>query len=114
MIFYDIASWYWIVEGDETRVWSSATRDYLDADDPVYLAWRDAGGVPTRIASWSGLCGVINAPIVAEIEALERKQARPLRDIALGLTPPDGEPTPQERLQALEDEIASLRAGLLS
>lgn len=114
MMFYDVSDWYWIVADDVSQAWSSAARAWLEADDPAYLAWLEAGGEPTRIASWAGLCGVVNAPVIAAIEALERKQARPMRDIALGLTPPEGEPTPQERLQAIEDEIAALRAWLLS
>lgn len=113
MIFYDIENWYWVVAGDESRVWSSATRAWFDADDPAYLAWLEAGGVPTRIASRAELCGVVNAPLIERIEALERKQARPLRDIALGLTPPEGEPTPQARLQEIEQEIETLRAQML-
>jgi hypothetical protein len=107
---YDINDWHWIVGGDETRVWSSAARDYLDADDTVYLAWLASGGVPTRIASWSELCGVINPPIISEIAALERKQTRPMREIALNVSVAEN----MARLAALDGEIASLRATLLT
>ena len=48
---YDPQDHYWIVGGDETRAWSSASGDYVAAGDKVYAAWRDAGGATTRIAS---------------------------------------------------------------
>jgi hypothetical protein len=107
---YDINNWYWIVEGDETRVWSSAARDFLDAAATVYLAWVADGGAPTRIACWSELCDVINAPIVMKIEALERRQIRPMREIALSMSVAEN----MSRLAALDGEIASLRATLLT
>jgi hypothetical protein len=51
--------WFWIVDGDESRAWSSAAAAYLDADDPAYLAWRDAGGAPSRIVSEAELGDVL-------------------------------------------------------
>ena len=52
---YNPLDWYWIVggsgphvdetgafTGDESRVFSSARNQYVPADDPTYVAWRDA------------------------------------------------------------------------
>ena len=49
---------YWIVAGDESRLWSSARGAYVAAADATYAAWRDAGGVATRIASEAELDAV--------------------------------------------------------
>lgn len=58
-MMYSPDNWYWIVAGDETRVWSSAASAYVPADDVTYQAWREAGGIPTRIASEPELAGVL-------------------------------------------------------
>lgn len=105
---------YWIVAGDDARAWSSASRGYVDIDDDGYVTWVADGGAPTRIESEAQVFAVVNAPIIAEIRQREAEQARPMREIALGIVPADGEPTPQERLQVLDDAIAALRASLLS
>lgn len=109
---YNSSDWYWLVGNNTSRVWSSARRSYVSADDQEYVLWFDEGGFPTPIRDESELCQVLNSAIIAEIEALELKQARPLRDIALANT--GGSPSPLERLQLLEDEISTQRALLLS
>ncbi|CAL8972927.1 hypothetical protein RHODGE_RHODGE_01042 [Rhodoplanes serenus] len=50
---------YWIVAGDETRVWSSARGDYVPTNDAPYTAWREAGGVATRISTEQDLTDVL-------------------------------------------------------
>lgn len=50
---------YWIVSGDETRVWSSARAAYVPADDAGYAAWREMGRVATRIATDQDLTDVL-------------------------------------------------------
>jgi hypothetical protein len=61
MLSYDPIAHYWIVAGDDTQVWSSALPGYVAADNADYLAWRDAGGLPTRIASEEELDAVLVA-----------------------------------------------------
>lgn len=104
---------YWIVAGTETKAWSSDTNAYVPASDQNYVAWLGAGKFPTRIASEQELCDVINKPIVDLIETLELKQARPLRELSLGIAPGDGAPSHEARLAALDAEISALRASLL-
>lgn len=58
---YDPRNWYWYVGGDETRVFSSASGDYVPAGDPTFAAWKASGGVPTRIANEAEL-GEVLAP----------------------------------------------------
>jgi hypothetical protein len=48
---YDPKDWYWIVGGNEAQIFSSATGNYVPANDAAYLAWLAGGGVPTRIVS---------------------------------------------------------------
>jgi len=48
---YTPTDWYWIVAGDETKVFSSAIGEYVQPDNAAYVAWLGRGGVPTRIAS---------------------------------------------------------------
>jgi hypothetical protein len=48
---------YWIVAGDDSRLWSSARGAYVAAADATYAAWRASGGVASRIASAAELQG---------------------------------------------------------
>ena len=59
MIDFSPTNWYWIVAGDESRVWSSKASAYVPADDATYQAWREAGGIPTRIGSEQELADVL-------------------------------------------------------
>ena len=54
-------AWYWIVGGDETRVFSSASGNYVQPSNAAYLAWVESGGIPSRIASEAEL-GEVLAP----------------------------------------------------
>lgn len=58
---YNPANWYWLVGGDQSRVWSSAAAAYVPADDATYEAWLGAGNLPTRIASEAELQEVLAA-----------------------------------------------------
>lgn len=57
---FDPRNWYWIVAGDETKVYSSAVGDYVPAADATYQAWLAAGNAPTRIASEDELGEVLD------------------------------------------------------
>jgi hypothetical protein len=59
---YDPRNWFWIVAGDETKVFSSASGDFVTVTAPAYQAWRASGGAPTRIASTAEL-GEVLAPL---------------------------------------------------
>jgi hypothetical protein len=48
---YNPANWYWIVAGDESRVFSSAVGNFVPANDATFLAWKADGTLPTRIVS---------------------------------------------------------------
>ena len=58
---YDPENWYWIVGGDETKVFSSKSGNFVAASDAAYLSWRGAGGIPTRILNTAEL-GEVLAP----------------------------------------------------
>jgi hypothetical protein len=59
MKIYDPRNWYWIVAGDETRVFSSATGNYVPANDATYIAWLADGTKPTRILNETELGEVL-------------------------------------------------------
>lgn len=59
MTIYVATDWYWLVAGDETRVWSSGRGTYVPADDLDYAAWREAGRAATRIATEQDLTDVL-------------------------------------------------------
>lgn len=61
MIPYNPKDWYWIVNGDETQVYSSKARNFVQAANATYQAWLSAGGLPSRIASAAEL-GEVLAP----------------------------------------------------
>lgn len=52
-------NWFWIVGGDEERAWSSEAGAFLPISDASFSAWRDAGGLPSRIASETELGEVL-------------------------------------------------------
>lgn len=43
---YHAGQWYWYVAGDRSRVFSTASGDYLPANDPAVVAWMADGTVP--------------------------------------------------------------------
>lgn len=58
---YDPWNWFWVVGGDETKVYSSASGDYVAPTSAPYLAWVERGNVATKIATEAGL-GEVLAP----------------------------------------------------
>jgi hypothetical protein len=48
---YDPSNWYWIVGGNEAQVFSSATGNYVPANDAAFAAWQADGSMPTRIVN---------------------------------------------------------------
>lgn len=56
---YNPRDWYWIVNGDETQVYSSATGDFVPDTDATYVEWLADGTVPTRIANEAELGEVL-------------------------------------------------------
>jgi hypothetical protein len=38
MIIYNPTSWYWVVGGNQTEVWSSAALAYVPVTDATYVA----------------------------------------------------------------------------
>jgi hypothetical protein len=80
---YNPLDWYWIVAGDESRVFSSKTGDYVQLGDAAYVAWLALGGVPTRIISEAELGEVLAPhsirPVRATVlDAYKDEQARKL------------------------------------
>lgn len=55
------ANWYWIVAGDDTKVWSSASAGFITATNPTYVAWAALGNRASRIASLDELRDVFAA-----------------------------------------------------
>lgn len=58
---YTPQNWYWIVAGDETRAFSSASGGYVPSDNAVFVAWKSDGTLPTRIDTEANL-GEVLAP----------------------------------------------------
>lgn len=44
---YDADDWFWFVDGDTTRVFSSAAGAYLSLSDPAFVAWSADGTAPS-------------------------------------------------------------------
>lgn len=82
---YDPKDWYWIVGGNEAQVFSSATGNYVSANDPAYLAWLADGTRPTRIASEAELGEVLAEARVrpqraAVLDAFKAQHAKKMTD----------------------------------
>jgi len=65
IILYDARAWYWIVAGDQTRVYASARQAYVPVDDPTYTEWLTAGGIPTAIDTEMNLGDSLQAAGIA-------------------------------------------------
>lgn len=106
---YDFGNTYLAIDNDKSRVWSKRADDYIFIDDAEYVEWRRIF-LPMQIANEQQLWSVLNAPIISQIVELETRQARPLREISLGVDVSANE----TRLTDLDAEIAALRAQLYS
>jgi hypothetical protein len=43
--------WYWVVNGSTTQVYSTAAGAMVSISSPAYLAWLEAGNIPSPAAS---------------------------------------------------------------
>ena len=80
---FDATYWYWIVGGDETKLFSSASGNYVQPSNATFQAWLTDGTVPTRIASEAEL-GEVLAPYsvrpvtAAVLDGYQETQSRKL------------------------------------
>lgn len=56
---YNPLNWYWFVGGDKTKAYSSASGNYVQANDPTFVAWQEDGTLPTNILSEAELGAVL-------------------------------------------------------
>ena len=110
---YDVKNWFWFIMGDDTRVFSSKRRMFVDPKkDADYKDFLEAGLLPSTTRTVDDLCETLNASIITEIEEVEAGQGRHVREISMGKgdvvsgTPPM---TPKQRLAKLDEDVKSLR-----
>jgi hypothetical protein len=82
---YDPSNWYWIVGGNEAQVFSSATGNYVPANDAAFAAWQADGSMPTRIVNETELGEVLaNARVrpvrAAVLDAYKGQHAKRMTD----------------------------------
>lgn len=58
-MLYNILNWYWIVGGDTSKVFSSASLTYVSAANTNYTIWTAAGGRPSQILNADELLEVL-------------------------------------------------------
>lgn len=63
---FDPKNWYWYVSGDQTKAYSSASGDYVQAANPTFVAWLSDGTIPTAIDTESNL-GAVLAPYYPDV-----------------------------------------------
>jgi hypothetical protein len=83
MKIFNATDWYWIVAGDPSRIFSSATGDFVQPDAPAYLAWKADGTQPSPIASEEEIGEVLSRYSIrptraAVLDAYKDIQAREL------------------------------------
>lgn len=66
---YDPKDWYWHVGGDETKAYSSATGDFVQASDANFLEWKADGTAPTNIDTESNLGEVLAQHLLRPVNA---------------------------------------------
>jgi hypothetical protein len=57
---YDPYNWYWAVGGDTSKAFSSASGDYVQANDATFVAWQEDGTMPTNIPNEDELGEVLS------------------------------------------------------
>ena len=109
---FNARNWYWIVAGDETKVYSSAAGDYVQSTHKTYQAWIASGNAPSRIASEDELGEVLDPyalrPVAAGVldKYLEKQAGRLTLEIAAKVLL-----SHENRLRALEGKQAINAAG---
>jgi hypothetical protein len=66
---YNPANNYWIVSGDTTQVYSSASAQYVPVSDASYQTWLALGNLTSRINSEAELWDVLSDQFPAGIAA---------------------------------------------
>lgn len=56
---YDANNWYWYVNRDTSKVYSSAFGNYVQPNDSTFVAWTSDGTTPTNIDTETNLGGVL-------------------------------------------------------
>lgn len=69
MKFYNPSDWYWVVNGDQNKVFYSKVGDYVPISDPAFLAWKLDGTVPSAIDSEVSLGIVLAQAVVRPVTA---------------------------------------------
>lgn len=59
MMMYNAANWFWIVDGDQSRVYSSAACGFMPISDSRYATFLQQGGYATAIPSLDELAAVL-------------------------------------------------------
>lgn len=98
---YQVEDWYWIVAGDETKVFSSLSRSFVSIEDKKYLKFLEEGGFETWIDTIANLKDVINEPVKAQLKELDIRSIRAIRE------------KDDIRIASREAEAVILRAELL-
>ncbi len=81
---------------------------------PALAGYQQIDDTDARVAAYNAVQAAVatNAPILAQIAAIEARQARALRENAIGTQPASGQPTALARLQQYDAQVAALRATL--
>jgi hypothetical protein len=53
------SNWYWLVAGNTTQVWSSASNAFVPLTNSTYEAWLSAGNAPTNVPSVGSAMGAV-------------------------------------------------------
>ena len=69
MKMYDPKNWYWHVGGDQTKAYSSASGDYVQATDLTFQEWRSDGTAPTNIDTEANLGDVLAQHLLRPVNA---------------------------------------------
>ena len=113
MLKYNLMNWYWVVDGNTSLVFSSASHSYVRTDNSTYMAWLASGGIPTKISS-ADLPAVVNQPIIDQLKTIDAASSRALRAILLaqhnGQTPNSAD---LSTLAYYESIAANLRTQLI-
>jgi len=95
---YDPSNWYWVVGGDEKKLWSSFAAKFVGKSDGAYLLWLNVYGAPSRIGTLEELGDVLGsqflqgAPATPNVVREKRRKLLSLASNAVNTLEDEGKP----------------------
>ena len=92
---FNLNDWYWFVEGNEKKVYSSKLQSFVDLNDKTYQSWIDFGNVPSKIDNVNHILSQLAKPL------LDASDITVIRCYSAGISVPDEWKTYRNSLRSI-------------